>query len=58
MVFINMMNSENNVPDEMREITRLKFMLDQSNRYPGFLDIHQIKKYSLRLDSLERKMRK
>ena len=56
MVLVNI-RSNDDVPDEVREITRLKFVLDQSNRYPGLLDTHEMKKFSLRLNDLERKMR-
>ena len=55
MVLVNI-NSNDDVPEEVREITRLKFVLDQSNRYPGLLDVQQMKKFSLRLNDLERKM--
>ena len=56
MVLVNI-RSNDDVPEEVREITRLKFMLDQSNRYPDLLDVQQMKKFSLRLNDLERKMR-
>ena len=56
MVLVNI-RSNDDVPEEVREITRLKFVLDQSNRYPDLLDVQQMKKFSLRLNDLERKMR-
>ena len=56
MVLVNI-RSNDDVPEEVREITRLKFVLDQSNRYPGLLGVQEMKKFSLRLNDLERKMR-
>jgi len=42
---------------ELKEMDRLKFVLDRANRYPDLLDINETKKLSLRLDALERKFR-
>ncbi|MCK5474716.1 MAG: hypothetical protein KAI53_04880 [Candidatus Aenigmarchaeota archaeon] len=52
-----MMKNTDNTIEYKKEMTRLKFVLDQANRYPDLLDKLQVKRFSLRLSDLERKLR-